>query len=123
MLAKCVPVILQNLIGCQLMPGCHNPVSSIAYASGKATTKTHGRHGAMRRPHRSMHDWNSHLPTMGTERTTRLPMGAKCGKATYCCRWNQRSNYDCGLFKQFSGVGSREAHLPQSTGGKLVINA
>ena len=60
-------------------------------------------------------------------RATRLPMGAKCGKAPHCGLWVQRSNLGCDFFKQSSGIGNLggtpEARLPPSWWGKCVINA
>ena len=50
----------------------------------------------------------------------RLPMGAKCGKATCCGLWVQRSNLGCySLFEQSSGIGSREARLPPINGWQV----
>ena len=54
---------------------------------------------------------------------TRLPMGAKCGKVTCCAFWVQVLNPGCAFSNQSFGVGSREARLPPSMGGKCVINA
>ena len=47
-------------------------------------------------------------------------MGAKCGKVTCCGLWVQRLNPGCySLFKQSSGVGSREVRLPPINGWQV----
>ena len=52
--------------------------------------------------------------------SSRLPMGARCGKESCCGLWVQRLDPGCySLFRQSSGVGSREARLPPINGRQM----
>ena len=46
-------------------------------------------------------------------------MAAKCGQVNCCGLWLHRLNPGCGLFEQYSGVGSRETRLPPINGWQV----